>query len=287
MKASPQTPLIQQLARRIREIEQKEHRVTRPDSSTPFKDALEEILPEEVRGGSLVELLSAVQGAGAWTLALLLAKQACGERKALVIADSQNSFYPPAACKLGIDLSRTIVVHAACGLARRAKPQAAKSVLSTEYSVLSTAVKANRSEPSTEYSVLSTRYSALRSSLFAAIAQSLRCPAVGAVMGWFDNLPSLDFRRLQLAAEAGGGLGLLLRPASALPAPSFAAARLLVTPVASGKEDVRRMHIEAVRMRGRTGQTVIVEVNDETGHVHLPARLAAAKTMARAARSSG
>ena len=258
---------IEQLAQRIREIEQKGHVPLRFDATAEGQpDALEQIVPEEIRAGSLMELLSALPGAGAWTLALLFAKRICGERKALVIVDSQNSFYPPAACKLGIDLERTIVVR-----------------------------DAGARKSSAEYSVLSTQYSASCSSvakptarsLFAAVVQSLRCPAVGAVMSWFEKLPSLDFRRLQLAAEAGGGLGLLLRPASALRAPSFAAARLLVTPAPSGKEDVRRMHLEAVRMRGQTGRSLIVEVNHETGDVHLPTDVAAAKTVARKARASG
>ncbi|MCS6850971.1 MAG: hypothetical protein NZ700_07345, partial [Gemmataceae bacterium] len=41
--------------------------------------------------------------------------------------------------------------------------------------------------------------------------QALRCPAVGAVVGDGEPLPPLDARRLQLAAETGGSLGLLLR----------------------------------------------------------------------------
>lgn len=278
MKSLKQTRLIEHLARRIRAIEQKERR----PAATPFEDAtLEKILPQ-VRGGSLVELLSAIPGAGAWTLALLLAKQMCGERKALVIADAQNSFYPPAACKLGIDLDRTIVVRVLSPTRKQvagAKPW--HSWHPWHPPPFSQCFVRGKDAKPPNASVLSTSARGTRSSLFAAIVQSLRCPAVGAVMSWFDHLPSLDFRRLQLAAEAGGGLGLLLRPASALRAPSFAAARLLVTPVPSGKEDVRRMHIEAVRMRGKTGQSVIVEVNDETGDVHLPAELATAKTRSR------
>ncbi|HEX5104665.1 MAG TPA: hypothetical protein VFV87_12680, partial [Pirellulaceae bacterium] len=45
-----------------------------------------------------------------------------------------------------------------------------------------------------------------------AIDQALRCPGVGAVYAPCGALDVRDFRRLQLAAEAGGTLGILLRP---------------------------------------------------------------------------
>ena len=46
-----------------------------------------------------------------------------------------------------------------------------------------------------------------------AIDQALRCPGVGAVYAPCGALDVRDFRRLQLAAETGGTLGILLRPA--------------------------------------------------------------------------
>src|SRR5262245_16329068 len=49
----------------------------------------------------------------------------------------------------------------------------------------------------------------------AALDQSLRCGAVGAVVGWCDRLTAAEAQRLKLAAEAGGGLGLILRPLGA------------------------------------------------------------------------
>ena len=61
-----------------------------------------------------------------------------------------------------------------------------------------------------------------------AAVQSLRSPAVAAVWGAMDRLDSRAFRRLQLAAQAGRTLGLLLRPPSARGQPSWADARLAV-----------------------------------------------------------
>jgi protein ImuA len=261
---SSQQALLRRLEQCIREIEAN----ARPCAETaisPCAAGLETVLPEEsLRGGSLVELLSARPGASVWTLALILARQACGERKALVVADEERRFYPPAAARMGIDLCRTVVIR-----------------------------------PKSRH-------------FLSAIVQSLRCPAVGAVLGWFDRLPPVDFRRLQLAAEAGGGLGLLLRPRTALRTPSFAAARLLVAPVAAGVGHAasvpdrtpiactqpartlaacvtrRRLRVEAVRVcGGKSGRAVVLEVDDETGDVHVPAVLAPAMPVASAARSSG
>ena len=48
-----------------------------------------------------------------------------------------------------------------------------------------------------------------------ALDQLLRSPAVGAVLAWPGDWEESIFRRLQLAAETGGGLGFLLRPGSA------------------------------------------------------------------------
>lgn len=63
--------------------------------------------------------------------------------------------------------------------------------------------------------------------------QSLRCSTIAAVwvsLPW--NLDDRDARRLQLAAEQGPTPGLIVRPASRQPQPSFAAVRWSVTPVA-------------------------------------------------------
>ena len=77
-----------------------------------------------------------------------------------------------------------------------------------------------------------------------ALDQALRCPAVAAVVAWPESLDGkLDgrtFRRLQLAVEQGGGLGLLIRPESVHAQPSWADVRLLVEPLPSTSPYGRR-----------------------------------------------
>ncbi|MGQ5522565.1 translesion DNA synthesis-associated protein ImuA [Chitinimonas sp. PSY-7] len=68
-----------------------------------------------------------------------------------------------------------------------------------------------------------------------ASEQALREPACGAVVSWVKQpLGDRPARRLQLAAEKGGGCGFVLREANAVIQPSPLALRLSVEPVASG-----------------------------------------------------
>src|SRR5262249_11203886 len=157
-------------------------------------------------------------------------------------------FYPPAAVQLGLDLSQLIVVRPI-----------------------------------------------RRGDAYRAIVESLRCSAVGAVLSWQTHLNTSDFRRLQLAAESGGSIGVLLRPIRALHMPSSAAVRLLVSPVASADLEpyhlvrrVRYVRVDVARCwGGKAGQSFVLEIDHETGHVHLPARVAPAAVVARSARTSG
>jgi len=66
-----------------------------------------------------------------------------------------------------------------------------------------------------------------RDELWAAV-QALRSPAVAAMWAMIDRLDSRAFRRLQLAAQAGRTLGLLLRPGYVRGQPSWADVRLWV-----------------------------------------------------------
>jgi hypothetical protein len=118
-----------------------------------------------------------------------------------------------------------------------------------------------------------------------ALDQALRCPGVAAVLAWPEKLDGRTFRRLQLAAEEGNGLGLLIRPESARREPSWAEVRLGVEPLTSTSSAEspsnspagcrRRLRIHLLRCRGGTGgRSVDVEIDDETRTVHLVAELA-------------
>jgi protein ImuA len=123
-----------------------------------------------------------------------------------------------------------------------------------------------------------------RRDLLLATNQTLRCPAVGAVIGWHNELRTLDARRLQLAAEAGGGIGFMLRPMTALKTPSFAQLRLQVSPIVSAKVD-RRLQVKVLRSRG-PGQSLRLEVDHETGAVRVLSEVASAAPAKRATRAA-
>jgi len=99
-----------------------------------------------------------------------------------------------------------------------------------------------------------------------ALDQALRCAGVAAALAWPARLDGKTFRRLQLAAEEGGTLGLLVRSAEAAHEPSWADVRLRVEPLPAARgRGSRRLRIELLRCRGTVdGATVDLEVDDET-----------------------
>ena len=180
--------------------------------------ALDRLLPRGgLARGTLVEWLAEQPGSGAGMLALLAARQASREGRALVVLDRFRRFYPPAAAAWGIDFANLLVVR-----------------------------------PSSEKEAL------------WALDQVLRSPSVGAVWAPLEDIDIREFRRLQLAAESGGTLGLLLRPASFRDKPSWAELQLLVRPQAGSGG--WRLSVEITRARsGTSGQSVDLEMNDQTG----------------------
>lgn len=127
-----------------------------------------------------------------------------------------------------------------------------------------------------------------RDELWAAV-QALRSPAVAAVWAAVDRLDSRAFRRLQLAAQAGRTLGLLLRPSRARGEPSWADVRIEVKKSrVEGQESrarilaldsrllaldsLRRVQVRVLRCHGgRPGNTVALEIDDATHTVsHQP-----------------
>lgn len=118
-----------------------------------------------------------------------------------------------------------------------------------------------------------------------AIEQVLRCPGVAAAWCQLPSLSDRGFRRLQLAAERGGAVAMLLRPLAVRGTPTWAEARLLVEPLSAPQG--RRVRVELLHARGGLNhhQALELEVNDEAGVVRLVPRLAPSASLRRAARA--
>jgi hypothetical protein len=81
-----------------------------------------------------------------------------------------------------------------------------------------------------------------------ATEQCLRSGACGAVLLWPEECDNQSLRRLQLAAEKGGGLGFLFRPPRAAASPSPATLRLRLASTPGG------VVAEVVKGRGGAGR---------------------------------
>ena len=92
------------------------------------------------------------------------------------------------------------------------------------------------------------------------LEQALRCEAVSATIGWIDRASDTVMRRLQLAAEIGGGIGLLVRPAESRPTKSWADARLLVQPLSTDAATADwRVRVEMLHCRGGfSGKSIVL-----------------------------
>lgn len=115
--------------------------------------------------------------------------------------------------------------------------------------------------------------------------QALRCSGVSAVVGQLDQIDSRTYRRFQLATELGGTIGCLIRPERFREEPAWAHARLLVRPlpVSSSWSTGRRLQIES--LDAHRPRVQLLEIDDETGGMHLVSELArseAAQCSARA-----
>ena len=101
-----------------------------------------------------------------------------------------------------------------------------------------------------------------------AATECLRCKQVGAVVALIMHRPTpVEVRRLQLAAEQGGGVGVLVRPnlASAGVQIYAAATRWRVSPV-RGDRMIQRWKIQQIYGQGRwTDSSFILERHRATG----------------------
>jgi len=206
--------------------------------------ALDRLLPAQgLKRGTLVEYLAPSPGCGAGTLALSAAREACGQARALVVVE----------------------LH---------EPGTSRPSAAYFYPPAAAAWGVDLSR------LLVLRPASEADALWA-LDQSLRCPGVGAVWVQWDKFDTRDFRRLQLAAECGGTLGLLIRPARQRGQPSWADVQWEVW--------ARRgwlIEVELVRCRGAAGSRAVLlgldetagtwrEVTNEAAHsMSLPAGLA-------------
>jgi protein ImuA len=128
---------------------------------------------------------------------------------------------------------------------------------------------------------------------FWAYDQSLRCEAVSAVWGYLPRLRGRSFRQLQISAEKGNSIGLLIRPQEALNQPTWSDVRLLVNPLPSSGESPQ-FRVEVARCRGgcagASGEFAIDEgsglirgasPSHEANSVHLDSQLAHSATSRR------
>jgi hypothetical protein len=154
--------------------------------------------------GSLVEL-HADEGAGALELAFRIAAHQQHERRWVLAVDPTGDLHAPALARCGIELERTIVV--------RPPAQA----------------RASRGTPAW---------------VLGALDESLRSRAIAATVARVGRLEPAASHRLRVAVEAGGGLGVLVRPVEEHVAVSAAAVRLIV------ERTHGSLRVQPLRVRG-------------------------------------
>lgn len=119
-----------------------------------------------------------------------------------------------------------------------------------------------------------------------AVERALRCSAAGAVFAELPAVPLKTMRRLQLAAEEGGTLAVLVRPWSARRSQGFSHTRILVKPLPGGREPppatqdfvwqaFRRVSLQVVRAANRSFQAkLILELAYAADRLHISPELA-------------
>lgn len=154
----------------------------------------------------LIEILSCQPGSGALRLMLPVLSQFARQQRWLIWVAPPYQPYAPALQAAGIDLTRVMVVDVdgeapavpAQTLHEAQGPYAASSATTAE-------------------------------GVLWAFEQALRFPGCGAGLLWPGRLAALSLRRLQLACEAGGTMGVLFRASEYAAESSPAALRLLLT----------------------------------------------------------
>jgi hypothetical protein len=120
-----------------------------------------------------------------------------------------------------------------------------------------------------------------------ALEQALRSRAVTVAFSWIEIANDRALRKLQLAAEAGGNFGFLLRPAACRTEPSWAEVRLWVE-ASSALHPSSRWQLRALvlhRRGGASGEVVELELSHEASLVRLVPSLAHPALAPRATRA--
>jgi protein ImuA len=118
--------------------------------------------------------------------------------------------------------------------------------------------------------------------------QSLRCPGVAVTFGKIDTRNDRALRRLQMAAESGGGLGFLVPPPGS-PGTPWAATRIQVEPGAphaerEGYDLGRRLRVRVVRgQAGAREAAAELELGHEASAVSAATELAGPMAVRRPA----
>ena len=218
------------------------HRSTHETITSSGSAALDALLPNGgFRPGQIIEWLTAESGSGAamWGMNAAINSLTAenGLRNApemqstqsIAVIDHDQTFYPPAAASLGLNLQQLLVI-----------------------------------QPRNHADAI------------WAIDQALRCPRIAAVWADIQRLNAKEARRLQLAAEEGGTLGMFVRPLTARSQPSWADIQIQVDPLPATEHPEptasltqhfsrRRWRLTLLRCRGmHPGSTVSTEMEYNT-----------------------
>lgn len=200
--------------------------------------------------GSLVEFVAGGVGDAALWLSLdQVARTVRHRGGAAVLVDPRGVLYAPALVGVGIDPGQMVVVrggeHGLQEVRGAASGRAAGGVEDC-------------------WSGCEAGYWALE--------QALRCRGVAAVWGMVPTADARWLRRLQLAAEEGGTLGVFLRPASVLRYPTWSGIQWQVRPPADGdlsSSGPWRFRLRLVRARSGAGQEIRLAIDPRRGGLQL------------------
>ena len=227
---APDSDILQSLRQRMLDCESL-HRSPHDSIVSSGCAALDAFLPNGgFRPGQIIEWLTAESGSGAamWGVNAAI-NSLTSESQSIAAIDHDQTFYPPAAASLGLDLQQLLVI-----------------------------------QPRNHADAI------------WAIDQTLRCPRIAAVWADIQRLNAKEARRLQLAAEEGGTLGMFVRPLTARSQPSWADIQIQVDPLPATEHPEptasltqhfarRRWRLTLLRCRGmHPGSTVSTEMEYNT-----------------------